>query len=77
MPTFRICVLNDDFCATDDHACANSDAARRTALQGALDIGVGQLMDGKAFFGAEVTVDQGEERVGHFAIAIGTSSLMR
>lgn len=76
MPTFRICVVNDDFCSIDDHDCADADAAATAALQGGLDIGVGQVMDGKAFFGAEVKINHGEERVRHFTIAIGVSPLM-
>lgn len=76
MPRFRICVLNDDFCATDDHECVDADAAAKAALQGGLDIGVGQVMRGKSFFGAEVTVHEGQQRVRHFTIAIGTSPLM-
>ena len=76
MPTFRICVVNEDFCAIDDHECRDADAAAKAALHGGLDIGVGQVIEGKSFFGAEVTIHEGQERVRHFTIAIGTSSLM-
>lgn len=76
MAIFRICVVNEDFCAIDDHECIDADAAARAALQGGLDIGVGQVMDGKPFFGADVSIHEDQERVRHFTIAIGTSSIL-
>lgn len=76
MPIFRICLVNDDFCAVDDHECLDADAAAKAALHGGLDIGVGQVIEGKVFFGAEVMIHEGQKRVRHFTIAIGTSPLM-
>ncbi|MFL6776824.1 MAG: hypothetical protein ACJ8FN_10580 [Sphingomicrobium sp.] len=75
MPTYRICILNEDFCATDDHTCPDEKSAAKQALRGALDIGTDQIVAGKQFFGAEVTVESGNERVGHFVVAVGKSSL--
>jgi hypothetical protein len=76
MPTFHISVINDEFCSTNQYDCADAETARQTALRGGLDIGVEQVMGGKEFFGAEITVEHGSKRVAQFVIAIGSSSLV-
>ena len=75
MPNFHITVLNNSFCSTNNHECADVDAACRAAIHGALEIGVDQIGEGKPFFGAEITVEDGSRRVGHFVVAVGVSVL--
>jgi hypothetical protein len=76
VPTFHISVINDEFCSTNQHECADAESARKMALRGALDIGVEQVVGGKDYFGAEITVEHGNQRVSRFVISIGTSSLV-
>lgn len=75
MPNFNITVLNDSFCSTNSHECADVDAARRAAIHGALEIGVDQIGEHNPFFGAEITVEDTSGRVGHFVVAVGVSVL--
>jgi hypothetical protein len=75
VPSFHITVLNGNFCSANQHDCADVDSARWMAIRGALAIGVDQIAEDKPFFGAEITVEEGSCRVGHYVVAIGLSSL--
>lgn len=75
MPSFHITVLNKDFCSTNQHECADVGAARQAAIKGALEIGIDHLGEDKPFFGAEITVEEENKRVGHYVVALGFSPL--
>lgn len=77
MPTFQISVTNDDFRSTNQHDCADAEAARKMALRGVLDIGVEQVIGGKEFFAAEISIEHERQSVGRFMISIGSSPLLR
>lgn len=74
MADFRITVLNDSFRASDIHDFRDSEIAQREAIRGAIQIGIDELEE-KSFFGAEVSIEQGQKRIGHFIVAVGVSSL--
>jgi hypothetical protein len=76
MPTFQISVTNDDFRSINQHDCPDAEAARKMALRGALHIGVEQVVGGKEFFGAEISIEHDRKSVGRFMISIGSSSLL-
>ena len=75
MPRFHITVLNENFCSTNQHECIDVDSAQRMAIKGALEIGVDQIAEGKPFFGAVITVEEADRRVGHYVVALGVSPL--
>ena len=75
MPTYQICVTNEEFISTDDHECADKQAAHRQAIKAALDIAADQVASGKPFFGAEVTLEEGNKMLGRYVVAVGASPL--
>ena len=76
MPQFAITVVNDTFRARDVHDLRSADEAGAEALKGALAIGADEVCKGKKFFGAEVTVEQGDEMIGRFIVSLGATRLM-
>ena len=75
MPTYEITVVNEEFSSSNEHECADQQVARKHAIASALAIGAEQVAAGKPFFGAEVTLQEGNKLLGRFVIAIGASPL--
>ena len=75
MPSYRICIVNHDFSASEDIDAPDAAAARRQALRGALNIGTDEVCDGKTFFGAEISIEADDANPERLMIAIGTSRL--
>lgn len=75
MPTFLITVVNETYASRNQHEAATASDAYQQAIKGALDIGVDEVTKGKPFFGAEVTVENGDSLVGRFVVSVGASPL--
>lgn len=75
MPSYRICIVNKDFTASEDIDAPNAAAARTEALRGALNIGTDEVCEGKMFFGAEISVQGDGGNPERMMVAIGTSPL--
>ena len=74
MPTFQITIVNDTFAATSEETVDDLGAAKLSALKGALELGMEQLLGGKPLFGAEVTVGHGVRR-DRFIVSMSISAL--
>jgi hypothetical protein len=74
MPNFQITVVNDPFDSTSEAELDDIGAAKLSALKGALELGVEQILGGAPVFGAEVIVGDGNARQ-RFIVAIATSPL--
>jgi hypothetical protein len=74
MPKYLVRVVNDEFRAENEEEHPDAAAAAEQAIRGALEVGVEQILLGKRFFGAEVTVADGNiyER---FVVSVGASPL--
>lgn len=75
MPPFRISVTNENFQTTNDHDFASLAAAIDHAIRGALNIGTDEIVGGKSYFGAEVTVKQDGAEGARFVVSAGVSAL--
>ena len=75
MPTFHIRIINSDFQAEEHPDCPDIEAAKKHALKGALEIGTEHVLRGDQIFGAEVRIDQEEQTVARFLVALGSSPL--
>ncbi|MFL6723012.1 MAG: hypothetical protein ACJ8FC_07035 [Sphingomicrobium sp.] len=75
MPLFKINVVNEHFTSSDEYDLPTVQVARNQAIKGALQIGAGEVGDGKPFFGAEVIVESDGERLARFIVSIGVSPL--
>lgn len=75
MPMFRITVINQTFTASEDHDLPSLDEANRTGIKSALTIGLEEVVNGNAYFGAEIRVENGEDTLGRFVVSVGASPL--
>ena len=75
MPTFRISVTNQTFRSSNDHELPSFEEARKQGISAALAIGVGEVANGQAAFGAEVRVEAGEETLGRFVVSVLASPI--
>jgi hypothetical protein len=74
MPTYLISVVNDEFAVENEEDHPTADDARSQGIKGALEVGTEQVLAGKSFFAAEVTISDGNSRQ-RFVVAVGASPL--
>ena len=74
MPKYLISLHNDEFRAENEEEHLDAAAAAQEAIRGALEVGVEQVLLGKRFFGAQVTVADGNSRE-RFVVSVGASPL--
>ena len=75
MPTYCIRVVNRDFATSGDHELSSMEAAKTEALKGALQIGAQEVCEGKAFFAAEISIENEHEPTERMMVAVGASPL--
>jgi len=75
MATYRISIVNEHFSSSEDHKAADPVTAWQMAIRGAIDIARDQVSHGNPFFGAEVTLDEGNERIGRYVVSVGATPL--
>ena len=75
MPTYRISIVNEHFSASDEQEARDVVDAWKQAIGSAIAIAGDQVSHGNPFFGAEVTVDQGNKRIGRYVVSIGATPL--
>jgi hypothetical protein len=68
-------VIDQTGTASNDEDLASLEDAREHGVKAAIAIGSDEVARGKAFFGAEVLVENGEETLSRFIVAIGTLPL--
>jgi len=74
MRSFEVTVVNEEFRSSYEQEWADEHSAKRQALKGALEIGSEQIVAGKPFFAAEVTVRDGKTSE-RFIVSLGASRL--
>lgn len=75
MPIFNITVHNEDFSTSEEFDCPSNEDALKHGLKSAIAIASDQVSAGKPFFGAEVSLEQGNELLLRYVVAIGASRL--
>ena len=75
MPSFNVTVLNEHFVSKEKLQAADEPSALEAAIKSALDIAAEQVSAGKPFFGAEVTLARGEERLSRMVVSVGAAPL--
>jgi hypothetical protein len=75
MATYQVSVVNEHFSSSNEHDCEDVVAAWKNAISGALAIAAEQVSNGNPFFGAEVTLKEGQKRIGRYVISVGASPL--
>jgi hypothetical protein len=75
MPTYRISIVNEHFSASDEQEAADVVKAWQTAIGSAIAIAADQVSHGNPFFGAEVTLEEGNKRIGRYVVSVGATPL--
>jgi len=75
MPTYRITIVNEHFHQSAEQKAADVIEAWQKAIGSAIAIAADQVSHGNPFFGAEVTLDEGNKRIGRYVVAVGATPL--
>ena len=75
MPNYTVTIINEHFSQTGEQEANDNVEAWKKAIASAITIAADQVSHGNPFFGAEVTVAQGEEQVGRYLVSVGATPL--
>ena len=75
MPTYRISIVNEHFSQSGEQDAPDAVQAWQKAIASAVAIGADQVSHGNPFFGAEVTIEEGNKRIGRYVVAVGATPL--
>ena len=75
MPTYNISIVNEHFSASEEQEASDVSKAWQQAIRAAILIAQDQVSHGNPFFGAEVTLDEGNKRIGRYVVSVGATPL--
>jgi len=75
MPTYRVSIVNEHFSQDGEHEAADVVTAWQSAIRAAIEIAADQVSHGAPFFGAEVTLDEGNKQIGRYVVSVGATPL--
>jgi len=75
MPTYRVTVVNEHFSQAGEHEAPDVVKAWQKAIGAAIAIAADQVSHGNPFFGAEVTLEEGNKQIGRYVVAVGATPL--
>ena len=75
MPTYRVSIVNEHFSHSGDEEAPDVVKAWQKAIASAIAIAAEQVSHGSPFFGAEVTVEEGNKTIGRYVVSVGASPL--
>jgi hypothetical protein len=75
MPTYRVSIVNEHFSHSGDEEAPDVVKAWQKALASAIAIAAEQVSHGSPFFGAEVTLEEGNKTIGRYVVSVGASPL--
>jgi hypothetical protein len=75
MPNYRISIVNEHFSQSAEEEASDVVEAWHNAIGAAIDIAKDQVSHGNPFFGAEVTLEDGNERIGRYVVSVAASPL--
>ena len=75
MPNYTVTIVNEHFSQTGDQDSADDISAWKDAIASAITIAADQVSHGNPFFGAEVTIANGNAQVGRYLVAVGATPL--
>ena len=74
-PTFSVSIVNEHFAASEEQEAPDVVRAWQKAIRSAVVIAGDQVSHGNPFFGAEVTLEQGNKRLGRYVVSVGATPL--
>ncbi len=75
MPTYRLTIVNEHFSSSSEQESSDVVKAWQKAIGSAVTIAADQVSHGNPFFGAEVTLHEGNKRIGRYLVSVGATPL--
>lgn len=75
MPTYRLSIVNEHFSQSAEQEARDVVEAWQKAIGAAIAIAADQVSHGNPFFGAEVTLEEGNKQIGRYVVAVGATPL--
>jgi hypothetical protein len=75
MRTYRVSIINEHFSASEDQKAVDVTKAWQSAIGSAIAIAADQVSHGNPFFGAEVILDEGSQRIGRYVVSVAAAPL--
>lgn len=75
MPSYTVTIVNEHFSQTGEQESSDNITAWQTAIASTITIAAEQVSHGNPFFGAEVTITQGNEKIGRYLVSVGATPL--
>jgi hypothetical protein len=73
--SYTVTIVNEHFSQSGEHEASDDITAWKSAIASAIDIAKDQVSHGSPFFGAEVTVARGDEKIGRYLVTVGSTPL--
>jgi len=75
MPTYSINIVNEHFTQSAELEAPEVSKAWQNAIASAIAIASEQVSHGNPFFGAEVTLAEGNKQIGRYVVSVGATPL--
>ena len=75
MPTYTVSIINEHFSQSAEQEARDVVEAWKKAIESAVAIAGDQVSHGNPFFGAEVTLKEGNKQIGRYVVGVGVSPL--
>ena len=75
MPSYNVTIINEHFSQTGEQEARDNIEAWKNVIASTISIAAEQVSHGNPFFGAEVTLTQGNEQVGRYLVSVGATPL--
>jgi hypothetical protein len=75
MPTYHVSIVNEHYSQSGEQEAADVVSAWQKAIASTIALAADQVSHGNPFFGAEVTLEQGNKQIGRYVVSVGASPL--
>ena len=75
MATFNIDIINEHFAQSAELEAKDAITAWQKAIRSTITIAADQVSHGNPFFGAEVTLTEGNKQIGRYVVSVGATPL--
>jgi hypothetical protein len=75
MATYSVSIVNEHFSQSAEQEAPDPARAWQQAIGAAIAIAADQVSHGNPFFGAEVTLAEGNKQIGRYVVSVGATPL--
>ena len=75
VPTYRLTIVNEHFSSSSEQRSSDVVKAWQKAIRSTIEIAADEVSHGNPFFSAEVTLDEGNNRIGRYVVSVGAMPL--